>query len=238
MSKNDYERYKDRNVLELDGKKKEKLDKGVCPFCGNKLKSYGNNRFKCLASKIPKKKKYGRVNPYYNRYKKQAVERHESLTMDDENCEKEYWKKNGKWYKYRESNSKNQIIDCAGIKRPNYRNIGDTIIRGIEAKASYNDFKSGFCTGADITYIIAPEGIIPKEEMPKYIGLIEVNFRELEIIIKPKVHVVGIDIKKRATTNKSEMFYGDTRKERIYSFIQKIAKRNTMSKVFGNNLYK
>ena len=184
MSEDDYERYKDRQVLELSGSKVDKLNKGICPFCGNKLKSYGNNRYKCLASKIPKKKKYGKPNPYYEKYKKIAVNNNESLTMNDENCEKEYWKKDGSWYKYRESNSMNQIIDCAGIKRPNYKNIEDTIIRGIEAKASYNDFKSGFCTGADITYIITPQGIIPKKEIPKYIGLIEVDFDKLEIIIK------------------------------------------------------
>lgn len=234
MSKDDYERWKNRSVIEVTGSRRDKLEQGICPFCGNKIEEVYNNRYLCIARHLPKAKIYGKENKYYKKYKKLTVEQYDSLTMEDEYCSHEYWKKNGKWYRWRKSNSKNQIIDCAGLDKAKYDDPKNAKIKGVEAKASYNDFKSGFCTGADITYIISPEGTIPKEEIPKYIGLLEVDLDKLKIVIKPEVHVVGLNIKKRATTNKSEMFRESNRNDRIYSFIEKIARRGTMTKVFGD----
>jgi len=235
MSQADYDRWVDRQNIEVTGKRRKKLENGICPFCDNKIekKEWGN--YKCIAYEIPKKKKYGVKNRYYERGKSMAVKKYDSLSIDDEHCDKEYWKKDGKWYRRRKSNSRNQIIDCAGIKRPKYNRLDEVKIRGIEAKASYNDFKSGFCTGADITYVIAPEGIIPKEEIPKYIGLLEVNIEELEIIVKPEVHTKGLSVKKRATTNETQHFYKSySKKDRVLFLIEKVARRNTMDKIFGD----
>jgi hypothetical protein len=52
---------------------------------------------------------------------------------------------------------------------------------GIEAKASLEDFKNGFCCTPERTYIIAPKGIIPIKLIPKDIGLFEVDLDNYNI---------------------------------------------------------
>lgn len=51
-------------------------------------------------------------------------------------------------------------------------------IRGIEAKATYADFKNGFCVMPEYSYIIAPIGLIPVRELPSKVGLLELNIEE------------------------------------------------------------
>ena len=81
------------------------------------------------------------------------------------------------------------IIDTIGLivkgcfsprKEPLFKSIG------IEAKVSLADFKNGFCTRCERTYIIAPKGIIPFELLPAKIGLIEVNLDDYKIIYNNK----------------------------------------------------
>jgi hypothetical protein len=52
---------------------------------------------------------------------------------------------------------------------------------GFESKASLGDFKNGFCCTPEKTYIIAPLGVIPKELIPRNIGLFEVDLDNYEI---------------------------------------------------------
>lgn len=49
-------------------------------------------------------------------------------------------------------------------------------MRGIEVKVSYSDFKNGFNMLAEYSYVLAPKGIVPKEELPKKVGLLEFDF--------------------------------------------------------------
>lgn len=49
---------------------------------------------------------------------------------------------------------------------------------GVEVKVSVSDFHNGFSMCPDYTYIIAPKGIIPLEELPKKIGLLEFDFEQ------------------------------------------------------------
>lgn len=46
-------------------------------------------------------------------------------------------------------------------------------IRGIEAKATYSDFKNGFCMMPEYSYVIAPIGVVPAKELPQKVGLLE-----------------------------------------------------------------
>ena len=71
--------------------------------------------------------------------------------------------------------TRKRVTDVIGIKcsNSNWRKDSKTII--IESKASLSDYKNGFCTYADITYVIAPLGIIPIDKIPKEIGFIEVD---------------------------------------------------------------
>ena len=54
-------------------------------------------------------------------------------------------------------------------KEPTFKSLG------MESKVSLSDFKNGFCTLCEKTYIISPIGVIPHELIPKNIGLIEVD---------------------------------------------------------------
>lgn len=71
--------------------------------------------------------------------------------------------------------TRKRVTDVIGIKcsNSNWRKDSKTII--IESKASLSDYKNGFCTYADITYVIAPLGTIPLDKIPKEIGFIEVD---------------------------------------------------------------
>ena len=80
------------------------------------------------------------------------------------------------------------IIDAVGIKKvskfiPNsdYSYIHRWVLCGIEAKASLSDFRNGFCVAPSLTYVIAPSGIIPHEEIPPKIGLIEVDIPDVKV---------------------------------------------------------
>jgi hypothetical protein len=74
--------------------------------------------------------------------------------------------------------TRKQVIDVVGLNCSNYNWRGKCLSIGMEAKVSLNDFKNGFCTKCDRTYVIAPVGVIPIELVPKDIGLIEVDFEK------------------------------------------------------------
>ena len=63
--------------------------------------------------------------------------------------------------------------DCFGMKAT-YG--GEVTIKSAEAKASLSDFRNGYCIGGEYNYIIAPQNIIPVEELPPFMGLIEIDF--------------------------------------------------------------
>jgi hypothetical protein len=71
------------------------------------------------------------------------------------------------------------VIDVVGAKTNHgtWRNGRTTIIKlmGIEAKVSLADFRNGYCTACEYTYIVAPVGIIPHNEILDGVGLIEVD---------------------------------------------------------------
>lgn len=49
----------------------------------------------------------------------------------------------------------------------------ETLLRGIEVKVSRNDFRNGYCqTGLNYHYILCPELLVKKSEIPKHIGLL------------------------------------------------------------------
>jgi len=235
MSDKDYQRYNNRSTIKIEGIREEKLNNGKCPYCGNDIEkdkySYKHG-YSCVANNMPRKNK---MKYYSDKQIKRIVNKYKSLDINDEYCNGHFWKKDGDWYRKRKSNSVKKRIDCAGIDKASYANIENAKIRGIEAKASCSDFKSGYCTKADITYIITPKGTIPKEDMEKYIGLMEVDIDNLEIITEPKVHVVGLDIVKRATTNKSKGLK-DIKDRQLFvkSFIEKVARKRTIETVYGN----
>lgn len=80
------------------------------------------------------------------------------------------------------------IADAVGINR-------DHTVRVIEVKASLNDYKSGLCITGDLNYVLAPKGVIPKDELFPGLGLIEANMEDLEFTNRT-FEVLGVSITK------------------------------------------
>jgi hypothetical protein len=79
-------------------------------------------------------------------------------------------------------NRKN-TIDVVGLKTAGWHGgrIPRMKLMGFEAKASLSDFRSGYCTACEYTYIIAPKGVVPKAELAAGVGLVEVDLAEYRI---------------------------------------------------------
>ena len=131
------------------------------------------------------------------------------------------------------------IIDVVGAKTKSWYNgkIPEIKIMGIEAKASKSDFRNGFCTGCEYTYIIAPLGIIPIEELPKNIGLIEVDLDNYTMtsVRSNGFSYTGITIAKRARSRLATRF---KTKEALQKWsidmVKDIAYRSTVENIYKN----
>lgn len=70
------------------------------------------------------------------------------------------------------------IVDVLGIGEKNVVSYGrktgtETLLRGVEVKVSRNDFKNGYCqSGLNYHYVLCPELLIKKSEVPKHMGLL------------------------------------------------------------------
>lgn len=118
--------------------------------------------------------------------------------------------------------------------------------RGIEAKASYSDFKNGFSVAADYTYIIAPIGMISSNELPKEIGLLEFDFDKY---YNDKTNLKNrwqhaLKVTKTPRKHHDSRFYEDIQKRKRFKFDEyarycqellfTIAQQNTEEHVFWN----
>lgn len=118
--------------------------------------------------------------------------------------------------------------------------------RGIEAKASYSDFRNGFSMAADYTYIIAPLGVVPVNELPKEVGLLEFDFDMYE-----KGELWGdsrwekcLKITKQTKKRYDSCFYEDRIKRKGFMFdkhknfceelLFRISQQNTHESVYWN----
>jgi hypothetical protein len=140
---------------------------------------------------------------------------------------------------------KKDIIDAAGIKKKNIGRSSNWTTNyqwsmcGMEAKASLNDFRHGFCSAPALTYIITTKGTIPLEEIPDKIGLIEVDFDKLVInqYMMSKSRIEGVNIVKRARTRIDSRFAS---KEQYYNWcknkMESIAYRSTIESLFWRNI--
>ena len=110
--------------------------------------------------------------------------------------------------------------DCLGIKG-SYR--GDKLIKSVEAKASYEDFKNGFCVGGEYNYIIAPKGVIPVDELPTFMGLIEIDFENFKYYRNNLQS--GYNSKKRARRIKLDKDFKETYVRKLqWAMLYKLSK--------------
>lgn len=131
------------------------------------------------------------------------------------------------------------IIDVVGAKTKGWYNgkIPEIKIMGIEAKASKSDFRNGFCTGCEYTYIIAPINVIPVEELPKGIGLIEVDLKKYTITNERNkgFYYTGINITKRATSRLATRFKTKEALQKwSINMVKDIAYRSTVENLYKN----
>lgn len=121
--------------------------------------------------------------------------------------------------------SKN-IADLIGIKMNNTygRKEPEITTICIEAKQSKSDYKNGFVSSADFNYIIAPLGLLTKDEMLDGVGLLEVDFNILKFDANMNI-LKGVYTTKKATRNKKCKVVG-------VDMLRQIAYRNTVETLF------
>lgn len=102
----------------------------------------------------------------------------------------------------------------------------------IEAKVSRGDFKSGYCIGGDLNYVIVPNGLVKKEEVYKGVGLIEVDMEKLEFT--NGWDLIGLKISKRATNRKQLQDDPVSRDKWIDGIFRDMARQLTLNSIKTN----
>ena len=150
---------------------------------------------------------------------------------------------------YFKSKRKGGIVDLLGLRvgrsKYNYKTnkhpeINRVYAMIIEAKASLQDFKNGYNTGAELTYIIAPRGVIPHELIPDKIGLIEVDMDNYGIKVKyGDMTLKGIEEVIKAKRRLPKLF-GECQPHKSQSYlrwglkaIESVAYRSTVNDIFN-----
>jgi len=203
----------DRRIV-LSGVRLDRLKAGLCPFCKSKLIELNVDlRYWSVRNGL------------------QCVE-----------CSRMFFHDDGVWWTHRKKMpSERLIIDVLGINKrkpgkenDDWRRTEMWTSRGIEVKTSLSDFRAGFCRGADFTYVMAPKGVIPPEEVPKGVGFIEVDMERLKVQIEPVITVHGARIVKKARFMMDSRFKSlDEHQKFMVELIARIAMRNTLENMKG-----
>ncbi|QST02287.1 hypothetical protein IMZ31_22805 (plasmid) [Pontibacillus sp. ALD_SL1] len=123
----------------------------------------------------------------------------------------------------------------------------DYEMRGIEVKVSREDFKKGFSTLPEYSYVLVPKGLISKEELPRKTGLLEFDFeRYNKETQKPREKVSPWKEALKVTKRPKKMYDERFKKKRgsqtivdrnkhdafCFSLIEKVAQENTEELLF------
>lgn len=110
-----------------------------------------------------------------------------------------------------------------------------------ETKVSRADFKSGYNVSGDYNYIFCPKGLLTKEDVPNYMGIVEVD---LECFFETKSWEEATKVLKNAKRKVDSSFFKEEEGRVIFnehehfvrtqSLIQDIAQENTEETVFWN----
>lgn len=187
------------HVIEMVGKKRARLQVRVCPYCGSKLENMGF-----------------------------AV----GLRCREWGCNRRFWSEGRRWWTTRRrSPSRRSVVDVLGIGDRAATQSSPKMLasRGVEVKSSLADFRSGFCRGADFTYVMAPQNVVPVQDVPKGVGLVEADLSKLRIQIEPLIAVRGVRLVRKARFVRDERFKShDAHQTFLRSMIDAIARRNTL----------
>lgn len=75
---------------------------------------------------------------------------------------------------------KKQITDVLGIKYSRKQGVMTKTVYSVESKASRGDYNNGYSVSGNYNYLIVPKGLLSLDELPKGIGLLEVDLEKLE----------------------------------------------------------
>lgn len=80
------------------------------------------------------------------------------------------------------------------------------LLVSIECKQSISDFRNGFCVSGDHSYVLAPKGLVPVEELPSKVGLLEFDFDKFH---ETRDWESALTVKKRPKKQYDSMFLKD-----------------------------
>ena len=111
----------------------------------------------------------------------------------------------------------------------------------VESKVSYSDFKNGFSMCAEYSYVIAPKGIVPVEELPNKVGLLEFDFNKYydtgkweEALEVTKRHKKVYDSRFLFEKGNQRSFNKIEHAIYCYEKLTEIAQQNTEEHIFWN----
>lgn len=124
----------------------------------------------------------------------------------------------------------------------------DYNVRSIESKVSLSDFHNGFSMNAEHSYIIAPKGVIPLQELPEKVGLLEFNFDTYEADNSDGIWQNHLVLTKAPKKIYDSSFYNDRVKKKglmkekhgeyAMNLIYRIAQQSTQEQVAWNPFLK
>jgi len=101
----------------------------------------------------------------------------------------------------------------------------------IEVKVSKEDFNAGFTLAGDYNYIMAPKGVLKREDMPQKVGLVEVDMDKLNFDLD------GVQSVKNASKMHSEVvkFRSNYYRQSYYNFLESQIVASLTNEVIYNN---
>jgi len=140
---------------------------------------------------------------------------------------------------HKEDKHRKDIIDCVGLRKVSEgRGKYHYDMKGIEAKASLNDFKNGFCASPAYTYIISTLGTIPVDLVPKDIGFIEVDLDifELKKYSQKIPDMKGVELVRKAKKRIDSRFKDEEDYKRwCQESLERISYRSSSELLFWRN---
>lgn len=92
--------------------------------------------------------------------------------------------KDKEWYRkqksaYVQAHGYRVVADVAGVAKESTGQGYRYTVHSIEVKVSRADFQAGYCTGANLAYVMTPKGLIRPDELETNVGLLEVDLQKL-----------------------------------------------------------
>lgn len=130
-----------------------------------------------------------------------------------------------------------KITDAVGIEDRKLKHMGHRgIIRNIEVKVSKSDFRSGYSIMGDYNYIITVKNRLDDINIPKPVGLIEVDFDKFDVYdLKSRgMGIKGVELVKYPKRLNDKNYIAGSHKKYVDWVIKKIAQKHTNKDIYNN----